>query len=76
MAEKRRFFRSEEKVAILQEHLLDRKPVSDICDQYQIHPTMFYRWQKQIFERGSLTLREEDSRKKFLKKRSSSWSNG
>ena len=43
MAEKRRFFSADEKVTILREHLLDKKPLSDICDQYHIQPTMFYR---------------------------------
>lgn len=70
MAEKRRFFSGEEKVAILKEHLLDKKPLSDICDKYQIQPTMFYRWQKQLFEKGALTFREEeDSKRNFFEKK-------
>jgi transposase-like protein len=69
MAEKRRFFSAEEKVTILKEHLLDKKPLSDICDKYQIQPPMFYRWQKQFFEKGAAAFREEDnSKKKFLRK--------
>jgi transposase-like protein len=35
---------AQEKAAILRLHLLERTPVSDLCDQYDIHPTMFYRW--------------------------------
>ena len=31
----RRYFTSEEKVKILRKHLLDHKPVSDICDEYK-----------------------------------------
>ena len=38
---------AQEKAAILRLHLLERTPVSDLCDQYGIHPTMFYRWQKE-----------------------------
>jgi hypothetical protein len=38
-----------EKVAILRLHLLEHPPVSDLCDQRGIHPTMFYRWQKELF---------------------------
>lgn len=41
-----------EKVAILRRHLLDQVPISNLCDEYQIHPTLFYRWQKQLFENG------------------------
>lgn len=30
-----------EKVAILRLHLLEHTPISDLCDQDGIHPTMF-----------------------------------
>ena len=46
-------FTVQEKVAILRLHLLEHKPVSDLCDQHGIHPTMFYRWQKEFFENAS-----------------------
>jgi transposase-like protein len=42
-----------EKVAILRRHLIDRVPVSDLCDEYQLSPTLFYIWQKQFFENGA-----------------------
>ena len=48
----RKRFTSQEKVAILRLHLLEHTPVSDLCDQHGIHPTMFYRWQKELFENG------------------------
>lgn len=50
---KRKYFSPEEKVQILRKHLLEKIPVSDLCDQYQLNPTIFYRWQKQFFEQGS-----------------------
>ena len=43
----------EEKVAILRRHLVDKVPVSTLCDEHQIHPTVFYRWLKQFFENGA-----------------------
>ena len=49
----RRQYTAEQKVAILREHLLEGKPVSDLCDRQQIHPTQFYEWQKQLFENGT-----------------------
>jgi transposase-like protein len=64
MTEKRRFFSPEEKVSILREHLLEKKPLSDLCDKYQIQPALFYRWQKQFFEKGTAAFREEDNSKK------------
>jgi transposase-like protein len=43
---------AEEKVSILRRHLLEHVPVSDLCDEYHLHPTQFYRWQRQFFENG------------------------
>jgi len=40
-------------VAILRRHLIDRVPISDLCDEHQLSPTLFYAWQKQFFENGS-----------------------
>jgi transposase len=50
---KRNRFAPPEIVAILRLHLLERTPISDLCDQHDIHPTVFYRWQKQFFENGA-----------------------
>ncbi len=49
----RRKFTGEEKMVILRRHLADKIPVSDVCDQAGIHPTLFYRWQKELFEHGA-----------------------
>ena len=53
MVRKRRNFSAEDKVRILRLHLLEKQPVSDICQQYDLNPNMFYRWQKQLFENGT-----------------------
>ena len=49
---KQKQFQPSEKVAIIREHLVDKTPVSDICDKYGIHPSVYYRWQQQFFEGG------------------------
>ena len=49
----RRKFTGDEKMAILRRHLVDKMAVSDVCDQVGIHPTLFYRWQKELFDRGA-----------------------
>lgn len=49
----RKRFTPEEKVKILRLHLIDRESVSDICERYQLHPNVFYNWQKQFFENGA-----------------------
>ena len=53
MAKKRKQYTVSGKVAILRQHLLDGTPVSDICDQCGLQPTVFYSWQKQFFEQGA-----------------------
>jgi transposase len=57
MAKKtRKRFTAQEKVAILRLHLLEHVAISDLCDRHGIHPTMFYRWQKEFFENGAAAL--------------------
>ena len=46
----RRQFSTEQKVAILRRHLVDKVPVSDLCDEYKLQPSVFYQWQRQMFE--------------------------
>ena len=41
-----------EKVAILRQHLVDQQTVSEVCREQQLHPNVFYRWQKIFFEGG------------------------
>jgi transposase-like protein len=63
MAKKtRKRFAAEEKVAILRLHLLEHIPISDLCDQHGIHPTMFYRWQKELFENGAAAFEPRSRR--------------
>jgi transposase-like protein len=46
----RRQFTPEQKAAILQRHLADKVPISDLCDEYQLQPSVFYQWLRQMFE--------------------------
>jgi transposase len=64
MKEQRKRYAASEKVAILRLHLLEKKPVSDLCDQYGIHPTLFYRWQKEFFENGAAAFDNHGKRRK------------
>ena len=52
MAKQRRHYTAEEKVSILRRHLLEQVPVSKVCDELRLKPTVFYRWQKEFFENG------------------------
>jgi transposase len=49
----RRQFSAEEKVQILRLHLLEHKAISEICEQHQLNPNVFYRWQKDLFDHGT-----------------------
>jgi len=53
MSTKRKKFSPEEKVRLLRLHLIEKVPVSDICDQHGLNPNVFYRWQQQFFENGA-----------------------
>ncbi len=52
MAKQRKHYTAEEKVSILRRHLLEHVPVSKLCDELGLQPTVFYRWQKEFFENG------------------------
>lgn len=49
---KRKQFTSEQKVAMVRRHLIENVPVSDLCDEFGIHATQYYNWQKLLFENG------------------------
>lgn len=52
MVKKRKQYSAQQKMTILRKHLLEGEPVSAVCDEYGIQPSVFYRWQKQLFEGG------------------------
>ena len=52
MTKQRRHFAGTEKVAILKRHLLDKVPISDLCDELDIYPNQLYGWLKEFFENG------------------------
>lgn len=70
MTKKRKKYSADQKVIILKKHLIDRVPVSDICDQYELHPTVFYRWQKAFFENGAAAFTQrKDLQKERLEQK-------
>lgn len=65
---KTRQYTPEEKVSILRKYLLDKKPVSEICDEEELQPSVFYRWQKQLFEEGGAAFQSQSSEKTQMTK--------
>jgi len=52
MRKERKHFTPEEKVAILRWYPVDKVPVSELREELGLRPTVFYRWQKELFENG------------------------
>src|ERR1700758_2191987 len=79
MRKERKHYTAEEKVAVLRRHLLDKVPVSDLCEELALQPTVFYRWQKEFFENGAAAFQtperprrqaeEKQKRIEFLEKK-------
>ena len=60
MRKERKHYTAEEKVAVLRRHLLDKVPVSDLCEELDLKPTVFYRWQKEFFENGAAAFQPQE----------------
>jgi transposase len=79
MRKERKHYTAEEKVTILRRHLLEHVPVSDLCEELGLQPTVFYRWQKEFFENGASAFQsaerprrraeEKQKRIEFLEKK-------
>ena len=61
MRKPRKNYSPSEDVAILQRHLIDRVPIADLCDEYQLSPTLFYAWQKIFFENGACAFERRNA---------------
>ena len=46
----RRRFSAAEKSKILKLHLVEGRPISEVCDEFEIAPSQFYGWQTQLFQ--------------------------
>ena len=45
---------------ILRRHLLEKVPVSDLCAELGLRPTVFCRWQKEFFENGAAAFQAQE----------------
>ena len=61
MNSERRRLTPQEKIAALKRHLIDKVPVSDLCDELELYPNQFYGWLKEFFENGHAVF--DNSRK-------------
>jgi transposase-like protein len=66
---KRHNYTPEEKVIILKRHLLEGIPVSNLCEEYNLQPTVFYKWQQMFFENAVWAFRNDKNYHHQEKKR-------
>jgi transposase len=62
MTKPRKNYTPKEKIAVIRRHLVDRIPVSDLCDELNLRPNIFYRWQKEFFENGAAAFEQKTSK--------------
>jgi transposase len=48
----RRHRSPEQKAALLKRHLVDKIPVSQLCNENDLQPSVFYDWLRQLLERA------------------------
>ena len=58
----RRSYTPEQKAAILKRHLVDKVPVSDVCEENKIQPSVFYEWQRQLLENMPVALEKRSNK--------------
>jgi len=39
---------------------VDKIPVSELCEELGLRPTVFYRWQKELFENGAAAFQSQE----------------
>jgi transposase len=58
----RRRFGMDQKATILKRYLVDKVPMSDLCDEYGIKPNQIYAWQKILFDNAETAFHQVANR--------------
>jgi len=68
---RRRHHSAEQKAELLRLHLVDKMPVSEICNKHDLQPSVFYDWLRQLIERAptALATPRSESRERELEKK-------
>ena len=66
-AKPRRQFPAETKLQILKEGRTTNHTISQVCDQYQISPTLFYQWERLTDRAALLALQGQPRGRKKLR---------
>jgi len=68
-SQKRKHLNADQKVVILKRYLVEKTPISDLCDEYGIQPSQVYQWQKVFFENGAVAFERSGRRAEDAKDR-------
>lgn len=52
----RRYHAPSQKADLLRKHHVDKVPISDLCNQHQLQPSVFYTWQRQLWDHAALAF--------------------
>lgn len=63
MSRERKRIGGPEKLAILRRYLVEKVPISDLCDEHGLQPSQIYHWQSQLFEHGASVFDRKPGRK-------------
>jgi transposase-like protein len=56
VSKERRHWKTEDKVKALRKHLIEKVTVTKICDEMDLAPSQYHRWQEQLFLNAQLAL--------------------
>jgi transposase len=56
MKKERRSWSADEKTRVLRRHLIEKIPISKLCEEQKMAPSMYHRWQEQLFQNAGLAL--------------------
>jgi transposase-like protein len=56
VSKEHRHWTSADKIRLLRRHLIEKVPISTLCDEAHLAPSLFHRWQEQLFGNAALAL--------------------
>jgi transposase len=62
MTRERKTWGAAEKLAILKQHLVEKTPISDLCERHGLQPSQVYQWQALLFEHGAAAFERKPGR--------------
>lgn len=59
---KRKKISASEKLAVLKRYLVEKKPISKLCEEFGLQPSQIYYWQTQLFEQGASVFERKNGK--------------